>query len=191
MLERSRKLFLIITIISIPFTYAALALVVDNSITPEDEGAIATLGVGPICSGAQGIYEREIECILAIQNSVLRIGRPECADSNDTIEPAEFLRRNYGCCFDRARFIEKAARFYGFETRHVFIIEPHDGLSFTNALPLRQSSHAASEIYTSRGWLGVDSVEPFILLSEIGEPTTYRVAIDNLDRFPSIEPQSF
>lgn len=41
----------------------------------------------------------------------------------------------------------------------------YKGLSITNILPLAQSSHAVSEIHTSKGWLGVDSLEPFMLLT--------------------------
>lgn len=119
------------------------------------------------------------------------MGGKNVTPTSDTIEPSEFLQRNFGCCFDRARFIEKASRHYGFETRHVFLIQPYEGLSITNFLPLGQSSHATSEVYTSRGWLGVDSNEPFILLSKGGSPTTYGNAINNLDSFPLMSPRNF
>ena len=119
------------------------------------------------------------------------IGKTRCAISSDVIEPAEFIKRNYGCCFDRARFIEKTARYYGYETRHLFLIQPKYNISVSNMLPLGQSSHATSEILTSQGWLGVDSNEPFILLDGQNNTSTYRNAIDNITRFPSMQPKNF
>lgn len=171
--------------------YVSLALSVDNSITSEDEQAIRGLEVEAVCENIIGSYEKEIECLFAIQSAVQSIGENKCAAANDIIEPSEFLQRNFGCCFDRARFIEKASRYFGFETRHIFLIQPYQELSITNLLPLKQSSHASSEIYTSRGWLGVDSNEPFLLLLESGSPSTYRNAINNLDGFPLMAPRDF
>ena len=144
-----------------------------------------------LCENIGSSYEKEVECLLAIQASVQSIGEERCAVASDIIEPSEFLRRNYGCCFDRARFIEKASRYFGFETRHVFLIQPYEGLSISNFLPLGQGSHATSEILTSKGWLGVDSNKPFILLTESGAPTTYRNAINNINAFPLMAPRSF
>jgi len=171
--------------------YVSYALSVDNSITYEDEQAIEILELSSACENVSASYEKELECLFAIQASVQSIGELRCAVANDIIEPSDFLRRNYGCCHDRARFIEKAARYYGFETRHVFLIQPYGGLSVTSFLPLGQSSHATSEILTTKGWLGVDSSEPFILLSDSGMPTTYRNAINNIAAFPLMEPKDF
>ena len=41
------------------------------------------------------------------------------------------------------------------------------------------SSHAVTEVLTSRGWLGVDSNEPFILVDKANSPFTYEQAIHN------------
>ena len=51
-------------------------------------------------------------------------------------------------------------------------------------MPLAQSSHAVSEIHTSKGWLGVDSLEPFMLLTKNNLPTTYRSALVDLEAYP-------
>ena len=40
-------------------------------------------------------------------------------------------------------------------------------------------SHAVTEVLTSRGWLGIDSNEPFILLDQDNIPNTYEKAIHN------------
>lgn len=68
---------------------------------------------------------------------------------------------------------------------------PAWGISMTNIFPLNQDSHAATEVLTSRGWLGVDSNEPFLLLTQDGYPSTYRNAINNIEDFKGISPQKF
>lgn len=172
--------------------YALLALTVDNQITLDDEQAIQSLGVDDKCVNSSiGSYEAEVQCLISIQAAVQAIGEQRCGPASDLIEPSEFLRRNYGCCVDRARFIEKAARYYGYETRHIFLLQPKYSYSLTNFLPLNQSSHATSEILTVNGWLGVDSNEPFVLIGADNSPDTYRDAINNLEKFPKMAPQEF
>ena len=177
------------TILSI---YAATALPVDNRLTKTDNEAIGQLNLSSACSlQDRRSFENELDCLRVLQKAVQSIGDGQCAVASDVIEPQEFLTRNYGCCFDRARFIEKAARYYGFETRRVFLIQPAFGNSLTNVLPLGQASHATSEIMTTQGWLGVDSNEPFMLIDDAGAPTTYRQALENLTLFSMLKPRPF
>jgi hypothetical protein len=173
------------------YAYVTLALSVNNTITQEDRQAIISLEVEKSCANTIGKYGDEVGCFAAIQTAILAIGGKHCALSSDVIEPSEFIKRNYGCCFDRARFIEKAARYYGYTTRHVFLIQPKNGISLGNYLPLGQSTHATTEILTSRGWLGIDSMKPFMLIAEDTSPHTFRNAIDNLDNFPFMQPKDF
>ena len=42
-----------------------------------------------------------------------------------------------------------------------------------------------------RGWLGVVSNEPFVLIGADNSPETYRYAINNLEKFPKMAPQEF
>jgi hypothetical protein len=187
-----KKLLLILPAIAAALVaYAVLGLQVDNGLTPEDRGAIARLSVDDACARAKGDFDGEILCLTAIQSAVQAIGTTECAGMGDIVEPAEFLRRNHGCCTDRARFVEKAARSFGFQTRHLFLIKPARGLSITNMFPLGQSSHATTEVLTSRGWLGVDSNEPFILVTPDGEPMTYRRAIESGTFTEVMRPKRF
>jgi hypothetical protein len=191
MSNRFKVILLLFTSFFIFCFYVLYALSVDNSITTEDKQAVRSLDLDFVCTNIIGDYEKEIECLSAIQAAVQSIGETRCATSSDVIEPSEFLKRNFGCCFDRARFIEKASRYFGFETRHLFLIEPYKGFSITNFVPLGQGSHAASEIYTSKGWVGVDSNDPFILLTETGSPSTYVNATHNLDAFPMMPKTNF
>ncbi len=171
--------------------YIVLALSVDNSLSSDDIIAIKSIGVELECKKTDGQFDRELTCISAIQRAVQSIKDERCAMASEIIEPLEFLKRNYGCCYDRARFIEKAARYFGFETRHVFLIQPAYGISATNMLPLKQASHAASEILTSKGWIGVDSNRSFILINSGQEPVTYREAINVIEKYPMMHPREF
>ena len=188
-----KKLILITgTFLIATFVYINLGLKVDNSITNDDIVAIESLSLSDVCSRKHlGGFTSEVKCLVAIQKAAQAIGTPICASKNDVIEPAEFIKRNYGCCFDRARLIEKSARYYGFETRRVFLIVPAYGASLTNVIPLRQGSHATSEILTKKGWLGVDSNHPFILKGQFDDPYTYRAALDSIDDFQMMAPMNF
>lgn len=170
--------------------YLILFLNINNNITMSDKKAILQLGLEDVCSDVIGDYTKEVVCISRIQKVVQLIGIHRCPEKKDTAEPSDFLYRGYGCCVEKSRFIEKSARFYGFNTRHLFIIKPiyH---SITNFLPLGQESHAASEILTSRGWLGVDSVEAFMLLDQSGNPLTYEMALRQVSSMQSMEPKLF
>jgi hypothetical protein len=167
------------------------ALRVGQTLTGEDALAIAQLQVDDLCRDSVGTFDKEIACLSAIQSRVQSIGTPKCPGKGALIEPAELLRRNYGCCFDRARFIEKAARAFGYETRHLFLIDSAGRPFLTNLLPLGQESHATSEVLTSRGWLGVDSTEPFILVDTSAEPYTYGEAMEIAAFKDAMRPSGF
>ena len=170
--------------------YIAFGLQVDNRLTFSDIDAIHSLGVAKNCASIAN-YAQEVACIAAIQQNVQAIGGRQCAGWGDVIEPHAFLRRGYGCCFDRARFIEKAARYYGFETRHLFLVENHYWLYVANLLQLGQMSHATSEVLTSRGWLGVDANRPWLLISEENSPLSYEQAL-GINMSPKhVLPRSF
>ncbi len=171
--EDMSKKVIFFSVLFLGVIYFLFALQVDNNITESDRIAIETLDVEDVCNHTNETFSREIDCISKIQSAVQSIGKKKCAGKLDIIEPSEFIKRGYGCCFDRSRFIEKAANYYGFKTRHVFLIKPTLDLSLTNILPLGQESHATSEVLTSKGWLGVDPNESFTLLDEQQVPHTY------------------
>lgn len=171
--------------------YGGLGLRVDNSIRPSDVAAIDQLNVGANCTPIGNDFPRQVACVRAIQLAVQSIGQSACAAKGMSIEPPDMLQRGYGCCYERARFIEKALRHHGFQTRHVFLIEPAWGWSMTNMLPLGQASHAATEVLTSRGWMGVDSIEPFILIDADGRPYDYRMSRTSVPLRAHMKPSDF
>lgn len=148
---------------------------VDNAITESDKRAISQLGPMIECAKTED-FKSELNCVQAVQNSIRNLIPDQTCPSitNDLrIEPESFIKRGYGCCYSRARFTEKALRFYGFKTRRVAIhVDGPYGIPGT--LMLKTASHATTEVLTSRGWMGVDSNEPFILITRSGQPLTFK-----------------
>lgn len=146
---------------------------VSKGLSQSDLVAIQKLGVNSQCQKISS-FEDEISCIKFIQASIKRLlPNMSCAERGQTIEPLEFLQRQYGCCYDRARFTEKVLSHYGFETRHVAIYDASRFGFMAIFLP-GISSHATSEVYTQKGWLGVDSNHPFILMTRNNRVLTYK-----------------
>ncbi len=145
---------------------------VDKSITPSDEEEIKKLQVNRYCEKLKS-FNDEIECIRAVQSTIRSLVKDvRCPPRGESIEPASFVYRGYGCCFDRARFTEKALLYYGFQTRHVALYD-RDAHGLIGLLIPGIDSHAATEVRTSKGWMGVDSLYPFILIARNNDVLTY------------------
>ena len=153
--------------------YLFLAGQVNKDLTPEDVAAIKLLDVDSQC-GRVSSFGEEVHCAQAIQASIKGlVTETRCAAPGTRIEPSDFLKRGFGCCYDRARFTEKALAHYGFRTRHVAIYNLTD-LGLVGLLSSGTPSHATSEVLTSKGWMGVDSNEYFVLLTEDEKPLSFR-----------------
>jgi hypothetical protein len=152
-------------------TYTVAAGSVSKALTPSDLSAIAQLGVDSNCRD-RSTFEAEVGCIRSIQAAVDTIVPDRrCAAKGDTVEPMDFIRRGYGCCFDRERFIGKALRHYGYEARRVALYERRYG--YRGFMIPGINSHAATEVLTQRGWLGVDNEQPFVLVTHEGQPLRF------------------
>lgn len=179
-----------ITVLSFGIAYVAFAGSVDKHITDPDRQAIMRLDADKRCSKHLEFGE-EIACIQHVQNTIRElVPNFSCPENGSIIEPNEFIRRGVGCCYDRARFAEKALSYFGFETRHVAI---YDGSYGPLSLLIPGiDSHATTEVKTSRGWMGVDSNYPFLLITKNGEVLTYEsYKLRRADLAYSIEPSGF
>lgn len=142
-------------------------------------------------------YEQEIELIREIQSLILRE-----APGNEPIpefssrEPLDLLRIKSGLCYDRSRTLDKIFSWYGFQTRHVFILFSKDPItgksqSFWKVIFTKgANSHAVTEVKTSRGWVLVDSNSPWISAASNGEVLNSDLIYQYTDRFDSI-PEYF
>ena len=159
------------------FSYIYSSIDVTKTISEEDKEITKLLKVDHECSMINS-FQQEINCIKSIQESQLSlIEGTSCRGKFINLGSIEVINLNTACCFDRSRIIEQALQIYGFKVRHVHLNDASKGF-FNIAVP-GSSSHAASEVLTSKGWLGVDSNEPFILLDENNYPNTYAKAISN------------
>ena len=140
-------------------------------------------------------FRGELACIDSVQKAILFISpNNECPTEDccplkgELIEPLNFINRGWGCCFDRSRFNEKLLKYLVFQTRHVFIISKKYS-SLLNFVPLNQSSHAASEVKTSLGWMGLDSNTSTKLFDRQNRVFTYKQAIKNEEMLKILEPK--
>ena len=158
--------------------YLLISMGVSKSINEDDKYITKLLKVDKECLNINS-YEQEIECIKSIQQSQLNlITGKSCRGKYINLGSKEVINLNTACCFDRARITEQALQIYGFKVRHVHLNETSKRGYFNLLIP-NTSSHAVSEVLTSKGWLGVDSNEPFLLLDKSNLPNTYKRAISN------------
>lgn len=147
---------------------------VNNSLTTEDVEFInMILGdmkekPGPEIRG----YKEEIHVIAEVQRAVLRcmpgnIGIP----FNTPREPKDGYVAKSGLCYDRSRVIEKILRHLNFQTRHIAIYSTEKThSSFLSLITPGVSSHAVTEVLTTKGWLVVDSNDPWVSLDTQENP---------------------
>ncbi len=148
--------------------YITFGLTVNNQITVEDRIEIKKLKLDEVCININS-FKEEIKCINIVRQKIRLSATYEGCNKGKSVEPKDLIERGNGCCVEFSRFIEKALRSYKFKTRHVFIIEPYKNRSFLNFMPLKQQSHAASEVLTSLGWIAVDSKYDIISYKKDGD----------------------
>lgn len=170
------KRFLVILLAFSPL-YIFFSINVSKKISKHDLEAIKALKVSQSCSNIN-TYKDELNCFRKIQSAQKNLVKNVlCRGYFLEIGSKEFLNANTGCCFDRARLMEQTLRHYGFKVRHVHLHKT-DNIGFANLLIPRTNSHATNEVLSSKGWIGMDSNENFLLLDEDLNPHTYYSAIE-------------
>ena len=171
--------------------YLYLAGGVSNKITNKDRLSIKRLDLGSQCD-KKADFDAEVLCVRAIQTAIKElVPDTTCPPLGAIIEPPEFLERKRGCCYDRARFTEKALIYYGFQTRHVALYDSEKYGYWSLFFP-GVRSHATSEVNTAKGWMGVDSNFPFILITQDKLPLTYQnYQLHKHQLFDELKPTDF
>lgn len=138
-------------------------------------------------------YEQELQLIKSVQALVLKEAPGmQAIPEYESREPEDLFRNRTGLCFDRSRTFDKLFNWYGFETRHLYILyakKPTTGekLPFWRAFFTKGTeSHAVTEVKTSRGWLVVDSNKPWISVAADGSPIDADHIYKQANRFASI-----
>jgi SAM-dependent methyltransferase len=116
-------------------------------------------------------FDDEIRTIRLVQARVFAAApRGQGIPEYEPREPSNLMKYKRGLCYDRSRSLEKAFTYMGFKVRHVFLLYRKD-LSLSKSLLSRgHPSHAVTEVKTSRGWLYVDSNQPWIAVARDGWP---------------------
>ena len=166
------KVLKYIVFISI-FYYLFSSIYVKKSISKDDLFISKLLNVDKECTNIK-TFEEEIKCIKSVQESQLKLIKgTDCRGKFINLGSKKILEKNTACCFDRARITEQTLQLYGFKVRHIFLF-PTQKRGYFNLLKPEVMSHATTEVLTSKGWLGVDSNEDFILLDKDEVPYTYK-----------------
>ena len=151
---------------------------VDKTITEEDEIYIKkylmveNINILP----EHPTYLDEIKLILDVQKAVLFIAPDEIGIAYDsTREPKDLYFSKAGICYDKSRVIEKILIYLGFKTYHisVYSIEETDSF-FKSIFTPGTKSHAVSGVLTQKGWLFIDSLEPWISIDSNGNPISIK-----------------
>ena len=165
-------------LISLVLIYSYTAIRVKKNFTKRDIQAIKLLEVEDICKEIK-TFKDEIICIRGVQKSQLNLIKgTECRGRFIEIGSLDFIKSGTGCCYDRSRLTEQTLQYYGFNVRHIHL-NHSDNKGLLNTLIPGTASHAATEVLTSKGWMGVDSNEKFILLNKNNQPKTYADAIED------------
>lgn len=148
---------------------------VSTRLQPEDVLAIKAI-LGVQVKSEINSYEDEVRVIRWAQAQVLKAAPGMEAIPNDANrEPLDLLKAQSGLCYDRSRTLDKVYKWLGFESRHVYILfaEIGENTGFWNFLKHAfsySSSHAVTEVQTSRGWLMVGSNSNWVSINKDGLP---------------------
>lgn len=119
-------------------------------------------------------FDSEIKTIRAVQDAILdKTPEQERIALGTPREPEDLYKLNHALCGDRSRFLDKALRMAGLESRFAYIYDtsavrsPFWALLSTDRSKV--TSHAAVEVKTEKGWMVVDSVSRWIALDDQGD----------------------
>lgn len=116
------------------------------------------------------IFSDQIQSIQLLQQAVLDYSTySQPIPKNTTREPLDFINAKTVNCFDRARFLDKAFRFLGYESRYVSAyLTEHTGSLIKSLITNNKKlvrSHALLEVKTVKGWVAVGTVHDWIGLT--------------------------
>jgi hypothetical protein len=111
-------------------------------------------------------FSDEIFFINSVHTAIIKnINSSSGIPKNLSREPKDLYYSREGECYDTSRLLEKLFQYYGYKTKHISIYEKKGDIPLLNLLLKKgNDSHAISQIFTTKGWLAVDSVSDWISL---------------------------
>ncbi len=143
---------------------------VPTAVTPDDRAVFEQIGLRSETFARS--FDQEVELIKKIQHEIFKRAplSPDGIPEYEPREPSDLMRHGKGLCYDRSRTFDKAFHFVGLPSRHVYLLY-QENRSFLGALFHHgQSSHAVTEVKTSKGWMFVDSNTEWVAITKNGEP---------------------
>jgi hypothetical protein len=183
----SRLLAVLVGSLCLAFVGLAAYTNVSTDLTPDDVKVFHDIGLKK--PSASLTFEAELSEIVRFQKEVFRrapLG--EGIEPYEAREPADLMRAGNGLCFDRSRTFDKGATFLGFEARHVYLLYKQNKSFLSAAITRKQSSHAVTEIKTSKGWMFIDSNTAWIAVTRAGEPVNADDVWRRFDEFENPPP---
>lgn len=116
-------------------------------------------------------FEEQIQTIRRVQDAILKeTPEQKMIPHGKNREPRALYSLGYALCGDRSRFMDKALRKFGMETRYASLYDTSAVPSAFHALLTQDKSkvrsHAMIEVKTNKGWMMVDSVTRWIALDQ-------------------------
>lgn len=171
-----RRLLIGVVMLSIAVLIVLGLHAVDNRTSDEDLRFVRRFvpGIEPLPEDRT--FADEMALIMAVQHAVLaRAPGDDGIPFDRPREPKDLYQAGSGLCYDRSRTIEKALRYARLRTRHVaFFAIGQDGSALRALLTSSVPSHAVTEVRTRRGWLVVDSNDPWVSIDAEGKPRSMR-----------------
>lgn len=115
-------------------------------------------------------FQKQISSIRAVQDSILNeTPKQDFIAYGQSREPKDLMGRGGAHCGDRSRFLDKALRLLGYQTRYLSAYDTSNVSHPLFALAVKNTSatsHALLEVKTEKGWMLVDSVSRWIALTQ-------------------------
>jgi hypothetical protein len=119
-------------------------------------------------------FESEVSFISRVQDSVIAQVHHQNVPHQDFGNVAYYYSDKKGQCYDRAVLLEKFFTYYHFPFRHLYVYFNDNGIGPTKLDFFKKSltSHAITEVKTSKGWLIVGCNSNWLGLDSSGNPMT-------------------
>lgn len=109
-------------------------------------------------------FLKQVAFIKQVQSAILsRVDTKIGIQPGQTREPKDLVTLKVGQCHDVSRTIEKTLQYFGYEIRHLYIyFDIKKKGKLLALLTPGTPSHAITEVKTSKGWLVIGSLEPWV-----------------------------
>jgi hypothetical protein len=157
---------------------------VDKTLTDEDRYYIRLLLPGVEEGIAAHLpYEGQIELLQRSQQAIAaRVSTFEPIPEGQPREPKQLYLGRKGQCYDRSRGLEKIFTYLGLPSRHVSLFMREPGVKgIVSVLFHHIPSHAISEVLTAKGWMLVDSNDPWLGLDELHNPISVHQMVSSYE----------